>query len=106
MQFGSLTLFFGAPLCRADVTGTQDGNIQVQRFAMNERLSQLRPPNSLFPKVTKLEFTREGNRIGASDAEGAVSLWHLNVVGATAANSQPYYVRPFEHPVSTESTRG
>ncbi|XP_065176248.1 dmX-like protein 1 isoform X2 [Sycon ciliatum] len=66
--------------------GGEDGSVRLWEFGRNRAISSHRMSRSA-PAVTKMHFTPQGNKFGASDVNGNVALWQF---GSTMASSDPY----------------
>lgn len=66
------------------VTGSQDGSIRMWEWSHSQAVQNVRP-SGVFAKVNRVRFTLQGNKFGACDGDGNVSLWQ------SANASQPFY---------------
>lgn len=75
---------------KTDLTGSQDGSVQLWEWSHQQPLSTPRPPGT-YAKVTRVRFSQHGNKFGVADSDGILSLWQL---GLTSAATRPFFVRP------------
>lgn len=68
------------------LSGSTDGSIRLWEFGHQKQLTNLRASASM-AKINHLEFSTQGNKFGACDADGIVSLWQL---GTCSNNAAPY----------------
>lgn len=78
----------GASLFETDLTGSQDGSVQLWEWSHQQPLSTPRPPGT-YAKVTRVRFSQHGNKFGVADSDGILSLWQL---GLTSAATRPFFV--------------
>jgi hypothetical protein len=71
-----------------DLTGSQDGSVQMWEWGHNQSVSTPRPSGT-FAKVTRVRFSEHGNKFGVADGDGNLSLWQ---VGLASASSRPFFV--------------
>ena len=74
-------LFFYSP----DVTGCQDGSVRMWEWSHSQAVQNVRPAG-VFAKVNRVRFTSQGNKFGACDGDGNVSLWQASNA------SSPFFV--------------
>lgn len=68
------------------LSGAVDGIVRLWEFGHPKELTILRPTANL-ARINHLEFSSQGNKFAACDADGVVSFWQL----ATASgNAAPY----------------
>lgn len=72
----------------SDLTGSQDGSVQLWEWGHNTPVSTPRPPGT-YAKVTRVRFSQHGNKFGVADSDGNLSLWQ---VGLTANATRPFFV--------------
>ncbi|XP_040565654.1 dmX-like protein 2 isoform X5 [Lepeophtheirus salmonis] len=66
------------------VTGCHDGSIGMWEWSHNHPVATVRP-SGVFAKVNRVLFTSQGNKFGACDEDGNVSIWQA------ANSSNPYF---------------
>lgn len=71
-----------------DLTGSQDGSVQLWEWGHNTPVSTPRPPGT-YAKVTRVRFSQHGNKFGVADADGNLSLWQ---VGLSVNATRPFFV--------------
>ncbi len=68
-----------------DVSGCQDGSVRMWEWSHGQAVQGVRP-SGVYAKVNRVRFTEQGNKFGACDGDGTLSLWQ-------AANaSKPFFV--------------
>lgn len=72
----------------SDLTGSQDGSVQMWEWGHIQAVSVPRPPGT-FAKVTRVRFSEHGNKFGVADGDGNLSLWQ---VGLASNASRPFFV--------------
>lgn len=72
-----------------DLTGSQDGSVQMWEWGHAQPVSVPRSPGT-FAKVTRVRFSEHGNKFGVADGDGNLSLWQI---GLQANASRPFFVR-------------
>jgi hypothetical protein len=71
-----------------DLTGSQDGSVQMWEWGHNQAVSVPRPSGT-FAKVTRVRFSEHGNKFGVADGDGNLSLWQ---VGLGSCANRPFFV--------------
>lgn len=71
-----------------DLTGSQDGSVQLWEWGHSQPVATPRPPGT-YAKVTRVRFSQHGNKFGVADSDGNLSLWQ---VGLTANATRPFFV--------------
>lgn len=71
-----------------DLTGGQDGSVQLWEWGHAHPVSTPRPPGT-YAKVTRLRFSQHGNKFGVGDSDGNLSLFQ---VGLSANSTRPFFV--------------
>ena len=72
----------------SDLTGSQDGSVQMWEWGHVHAVSVPRPPGT-FAKVTRVRFSEHGNKFGVADGDGNLSLWQVGLVSSV---SRPFFV--------------
>lgn len=72
----------------SDLTGSQDGSVQMWEWGHAQPVSVPRSPGT-FAKVTRVRFSEHGNKFGVADGDGNLSLWQI---GLQANASRPFFV--------------
>lgn len=73
---------------RSDLTGSQDGSVQLWEWNHQQPVSVPRQAGT-YAKVTRVRFSQHGNKFGVADSDGILSLFQL---GLTSATSRPFFV--------------
>ncbi|XP_033750320.1 dmX-like protein 2 [Pecten maximus] len=60
------------------LTGGSDGSVRLYEWGHVQPLAMLRQPG-VFPKVTKVLFSSQGNKCCVSDTEGDICLWQVGL---------------------------
>ncbi|XP_069136751.1 dmX-like protein 2 [Argopecten irradians] len=60
------------------LTGGSDGSVRLYEWGHIQPLAMLRQPG-VFPKVTKVLFSSQGNKCCVSDTEGDICLWQVGL---------------------------
>jgi WD40 repeat protein len=85
----------------SDLTGSQDGSVQMWEWGHVQTVSVPRPPGT-FAKVTRVRFSEHGNKFGVADGDGNLSLWQ---VGLASNASRPFFVSCSLHILNLTSAR-
>lgn len=75
-------------MCVVDLTGSQDGSVQMWEWGHNQAVTMARPSGT-FAKVTRVRFSQHGNKFGVADGDGNLSLFQ---VGMVSSASRPFFV--------------
>lgn len=62
------------------VSGSADGAIRLWEFGHPKELTAVRPSANM-AKINHLEFSSQGNKFAACDADGVVSFWSVASAG-------------------------
>lgn len=71
-----------------DLTGSQDGSVQLWEWGHNQPVSTPRSAGA-FAKVTRVRFSQHGNKFGVADGDGKLSLFQ---VGLASNESRSFFV--------------
>lgn len=75
--------------CFIDLTGGQDGSVQLWEWSHAPAVASPRPPGT-YAKVTRVKFSQHGNKFGVADGDGNLSLWLL--ILNTTSSTRPFFV--------------
>ncbi|KAH0821627.1 hypothetical protein GEV33_001164 [Tenebrio molitor] len=76
--------FIGTPV---DLTGGQDGSVQLWEWGHQHPVATPRPPGT-YAKVTRVRFSQHGNKFGVADSDGNLSLFQ---VGLSTNATRPFF---------------
>lgn len=82
------TLYLSFSCGKIDLSGSQDGAVNLWEWNHKEAISTPRPGGT-FAKVTKIGFNSQGNKFGVTDGDGNLSLWQVSL---TSAGTKPFFV--------------
>ncbi|XP_055346416.1 dmX-like protein 2 isoform X2 [Paramacrobiotus metropolitanus] len=74
------------PMLPYYLSGSADGSIRLWEFGHQKQLTTLRSTSNM-AKINHLEFSSQGNKFAACDADGVVSFWQL---GTSSSNAPPF----------------
>lgn len=74
--------------CIIDLSGGQDGAVQLWEWGHSSAVCALRLPGTR-AKVTSVSFNPQGNKLGVTDGDGFISLWQ---VGVARNDQNPFFV--------------
>lgn len=84
-----------------DLTGSQDGSVQMWEWGLIQPVSTPRAPGA-FAKVTRVRFSQHGNKFGVADGDGKLSLFQ---VGLSSSDSRSFFVSNACHFFSSSAAR-
>ena len=85
----SFPIFFNGYDSSLDLTGSQDGSVQMWEWGHTQPVSTPRSAGT-YAKVTRVRFSQHGNKFGVADGDGKLSLFQ---VGLSTNESRSFFVR-------------
>lgn len=74
--------------CLADLTGAQDGSVQLWEWGHIQSVASPRSAG-VYAKVNRVRFSQHGNKFGVADSDGKLSLFQ---VGLSSNDSKSFFV--------------